>query len=152
MKNIISKFIILFLLAGMTGVFTGCEYEEPFPDPSADFEVWGINSETNAYEQLQEPYVLERGTSYDFIVIGTGQQFVFWWGEPGDPEKPAPTGSDFEDRGKNQVSKGKVASDMKAIKSYGTVGEYEVVLVASSYSYSKDSYKESITRKTVTVE
>ncbi len=131
--------------------FTGCEFDEPFPDPSGDFTIWGINRETNAYEQVTEPYNLYRGTSYDFKVEGTGQQFVFWWGEVGDPESNSPRGSDFNDRGQNHYSRGTVAIDMKASKTYTVEGEYEVVLVASSYSYSADEYKESITKKTITV-
>ena len=133
-------------------VFMGaCEYEEPFPDPSADFTVWGVNSETNVYEQLPEPLVLKRGVAYDFDVEGTGQQFVFWFGIAGDPESSSPSGSDFNDRGINHLSKGMVVSDMSVKKSFSEEGEYEVVLVASSYSYSLDEYKESLTKKTITV-
>lgn len=148
-KSILPVFTSMLII---TMFFGACEYEEPFPDPSADFTLWGVNSETNVYEQVQEPLVLEMGVAYDFIVEGTGQQFVFWFGQDGDPEMDTPTGSNFNDRGINHYSRGTIATDMMARKSFAEEGEYEVVLVASSYSYSLDEYKESLTTKTVTVE
>jgi len=131
--------------------FAGCEFDEPFPDPLADFTIWGINPATNAYEQVLEPYNLTVSVSYDFIVEGTGQQFVFWFGVDGDPESNSPSGSNFNDRGLNHISSGEVTRNNKCSHSYGTEGTYEVILVSSSYKYSTDEYKESLTRKTVHV-
>ncbi len=149
-KFIYSKSWILSLVMALLA-FSGCEFDEPFPDPSADFAIWSLNVETNAYEQVMEPYSLSRGMSYDFIIEGTGQQFVLWFGVEGDPGSNSPSGSNFNDRGENHYSKGIVAVDMKASNKYLAEGEYNVVLVASSYSYSEDKYKESLTTKTVTV-
>jgi hypothetical protein len=140
------------LTAIIVSVFSSrCEFDEPFPDPSADFTIWGINPVSNAYEQVTEPFTLIKGVVYDFIVEGSGQQFVFWFGVAGDPESNTPSGSDFNDRGLNHLSSGVVARDKKAKNTYNVVGTYEVVLVASSYKYSTDEYKESITKKTLTV-
>ena len=149
-KNIYSKSWIMSLLMAVFA-FSGCQFDEPFPDPSADFTIWGINLETNAYEQVMEPYILNLGTSYDFVVEGSGQQFVFWFGVEGDPGALVPVGSDINDRGLNHSSKGKVAIDMKTQFTYAVEGDYEIVLVASSYSYSADEYKESLTTHNVTV-
>ena len=147
-KNIISR---IFGLVFISSVFTACEFEEPCPDPSGDFEVWSINDVTNAYEQIPEPLELAEGKVYDFVVSGTGQQFVLWFGAPGDSTAYLPTGSDFNDRYKNRYSKGTVATTDILKYNYRTTGTFEIVLVASSYSYSDDKYKESLTRKTVTV-
>ena len=151
MKKFLSGMIPILYCTIACISFIGCEFNEPFPDPSADFEIWGINPVTNAYEQVLEPYDLTVSVSYDYIVEGTGQQFVFWFGVTGDPERDAPTGSNFEDRGLNHVSSGDVAVDMKVRYSYTAVGTYDIVLVASSYNYSDDEYKESLTRRTVNV-
>ena len=143
------SWIISFLLICLP--FGACEFNEPFPDPSADFTIWGVNPETNVYEQVTEPFNLLLGTSYDYIVEGTGQQFVFWFGVDGNPESPSPTGNNFDDRWVNHYSSGTVALDNKASYTYAAEGEFDVVLVASSYSFSKDKYKESLTVKRVTV-
>ncbi|MBA7530815.1 hypothetical protein ES705_23026 [subsurface metagenome] len=141
--------ILGMVIAGFA--FNACEIDEPFPDPSGDFEIWGTNPETNAYEQIPEPFQLIAGIPHDFIVEGTGQQFVFWFGTPGDPESSTPKGSDFNDRGKNHQSKGRVAVNNTVKFPYPDEGVFEIVLVASSYSYSTDEYKESILKKSVTV-
>jgi len=151
MKKVKSIFPIITSMFIITVLLGACEYEEPFPDPSADFTIWGVNRETNVYEQVLEPYSLYLGTSYEYVVEGTGQQFVFWFGKEGDPEASSPGGSNFNDRGINHYSKGTVASDMRAKNTYAEEGEYTIVLVASSYSYSEDKYKESLITKTVTV-
>jgi hypothetical protein len=148
---------VLYITLGFIGIlmagisFTACEFDEPFPTPSADFTVWGINPATNAYEQIAEPLVLYSTISYDFVVEGSGQQFVFWFGIAGDTTKTTPTGSDFNDRGLNHLSKGKVALNKKTKFSYSDSGTYQVVLVASSYSYTEDKFLESLTEKTVEV-
>jgi len=146
-KYIISLSYLFFLL-----LLAACEYEEPFPDPSADFTIWGTNPETNVFEELPVPYTLTAGINYTFIVEGTGQQFVFWFDVEGDPESNLPTGSKFSDRGLNHLSTGTVVpSSGRLPNSYRNAGVYEIVLVASSYRYSNDSYKESLTTKQVTV-
>ena len=100
---------------------------------------------------MNEPYELIAGQTYDFRIEGTGQQFVIWFGVPGDPASDSPTGSDFNDRGINHVSKGKVASNNLIRYTYSAAGTYEAVLVASSYSYSENECKESLFRKTIEV-
>ncbi len=152
MRRIKNIFLLIIGLVLGNLLFTGCEFDEPLPTPSADFSVWWTNPETNAFEQIAEPLTLYLGYSYTFIVDGSGQQFVFWFGTPGDPESKTPNGTDFDDRGQNHLSKGKVVvSNNRVLFTYDTEGSYEVVLVASSYSYSEDKYVESLTKKTVQV-
>lgn len=130
--------------------FSSCEIDEPFVEPNASFEVWGVNPETNTYELQVEPYVLIANTPYDFVVKGDGESFVFWFGADGDPEKTSPSGSNFEDRGLNHYSSGDLAVNGSASNTYKE-GAYTLTFVASSYSYVEDEYKEQIIQKEITV-
>ena len=151
MKN--TRYITLWLAGIITilTLFTRCEIDEPFPDPDATFEVWGIDPVSNAYEKVEEPYVLYYGTTYEFLVEGEGQQFVFWFGTEGDTATSTPSGSNFADRGENHYSKGVVAANNRAKYAYWQTGTFNLVFVASSYSYTEDAYKEQITEKEVEV-
>lgn len=138
---------ILFFLV----LITACEINEPFPEPNATFTVWGVDPVTNYYEQVSEPYVLYINQSYDFIVEGEGEQFVFWFGEDGDTTSRSPIGSNFADRGVNHLSKGKVVRNGRASFTYDKDTSYHIVMVASSYNYEEDQYKEMLVEKDVEV-
>jgi hypothetical protein len=146
-----------YIVAGILGIvislalFSACEINEPFPEPDATFSVWGVNPETNAYEESTEPYVLYKDVSYDYIVEGEGEQFVFWHGVAGDSTANTPKGSDFNDRGVNHLSKGMVARNNRARYAYKDVGTYTLVFVASSYSYVENEYTEMTIEKEVEV-
>jgi len=138
--------VVLFL-----ALIAGCTADYPYPDPGAAFEVWGIHPVTKGYEQVVEPYVLFEDIYYDYIVEGEGHQFVFWFGVPGDTASRFPKGSDFNDRGVNQLSRGAVALNNKAKFKYTEPGTYTLVFVASSYSYFDREYKEATIEKEVQV-
>ena len=139
------------MLALSTFVFTACEKKYPLEDPNANFDILEPIPNTSDAYILEEPYVLNMGDSYFYRIEGSGEQFVLWFGVPPSENSRTPTGSDFEARGKNYFSKGTVVQDKLLEYTYDDPGTYEIVLVASSYSYSKDEYVEQITRKTVTV-
>ncbi|MBN1952503.1 MAG: hypothetical protein JW801_14975 [Bacteroidales bacterium] len=134
------------------GWLSSCEIDEPFSDPEgSSFVIKGVNPETNYYEELEEPYTLIVGQTYDFVVDGAAEQFVFWFGVPGDSSKNTPSGSDFEDRGVNHLSKGVATVNGLTRYSYKTAGEYTLTFVASSYSYTRDEYTENLITKTIEV-
>lgn len=147
MKNI-TKYNLGIILLFVVFLLSSCEFEEPWIEPQAGYEIQFLNEETNEIEVLSEPYTLVTGIKYDFISTGNGSQIVYWFGLPGDEKIK---GSDFNDRGKNHHSNGIVSNNGVSTISYSSAGNYTVVQVASSYTYSDDRYSEVVVSKNITV-
>ncbi|MFC2137040.1 hypothetical protein ACFLTE_02590 [Bacteroidota bacterium] len=149
MKKRNKTYILGIIVIIISIIVIACEFEEPFEDPVADFELYEINQATFLEEKMSEPYSLNSNREYILRITGKGEQFVLWLGVPADSGKT--DGSDFNDRGVNHNSEGELIEEKEKPFVYRSQGSFEMVVIASSYRYSDDHYVEDILKKSVEV-
>ena len=149
MKRNNKIYILGLIIIIISFIIISCEFEEPFEDPVADFELYEIDQVTFEEQVMSEPYSIDPNRGYILRITGKGEQFVLWMGVPADPGKD--NGTDFNDRGVNHNSGGDIIEEKEKYFVYRSAGDFEMVVVASSYRYSDDYYVEDILKKSIEV-